>query len=82
MYTILQEFRFYLTNEGLWLDAYGNLLADVLAKYEIIVDDRTQFALLYDYERMIKFEYRAFPDGKITLLLNRIERRYEVRPIH
>lgn len=74
MYTILQEFRFYLTKDGLWLDAYGNLLADVLAKYEIIVDDRTQFARLYDYDRMIQFEYRAYPGGKITLILNRIDK--------
>lgn len=75
MITILQEFRFYLTNDGLWLDAYGNVLADVLAKYEIIVDDRTQFARLYDYERMIKFEYHKYHGGKITLILNRIEKK-------
>lgn len=75
MDTKLQEFRFYLTKEGLWLDACGNLLTDVLAKYEIIIDDRTLFAILYDLERKIKFEYRfVLPGGKISLILNRIEK--------
>lgn len=35
------------------------LLTDVLTKYEIIVDDRTQFARLYDYEREIVIYYRS-----------------------
>lgn len=35
------------------------LLTDVLTKYEIIVDDRTQFARLYDYVRDIVIYYRS-----------------------
>lgn len=35
------------------------LLTDVLSKYDIIVDDRTQFARLYDYEREIVIYYRS-----------------------
>lgn len=56
---------------GIWQDAEGNILADILASYEIIVDDRTQFARLYDYERMICFFYRA-DARKVTLTLWRI----------
>ena len=72
MSSILQEYRFYLTREGVWMDAFGNVLADILAKYEIIVDDRCQFARLIDYDCAICFEYRAYPGGKITLTLSRI----------
>lgn len=35
------------------------LLTDVLTKYDIIVDDRTQFARLYDYVRDIVIYYRS-----------------------
>ena len=35
------------------------LLTDVLTKYDIIVDDRTQFARLYDYVREIVIYYRS-----------------------
>lgn len=35
------------------------LLTDVLTKYEIIVDDRTQFARLYDYVREVVIYYRS-----------------------
>lgn len=56
----------------IWTDAStGKVLADVLAEYGIIVDDRTQFARLYDYERGICFLYRAFAN-KVTLTLLRI----------
>ena len=66
----LQETSFFLI-QGIWQDAYGNVLADFLSKYDIIVDDRCQFARLYDYERKICFFYRASA-GKITLTLWRI----------
>lgn len=59
---------------GMWRDiAYPEqrVLADVLKDYDIIVDDRCQFARLYDYERMIYFYYRASA-GKVTLTLWRI----------
>lgn len=67
----LQENNFFLI-EGAWRDTYGNILADVLAKYGLLIDDRTQFARIYDYERMIIFYFRASA-GKITLTLWRIE---------
>lgn len=57
--------------DGMWQDAEGNIMADVLASYDIIVDDRTQFARLYDYERMLRIYYRASA-GKVTLTIWRI----------
>lgn len=46
--------------EGMWMDAStGSVLADILAEYDIIVDDRCEFARIRDYERHIKFFYRA-----------------------
>lgn len=56
----------------MWTDASsGKVLADVLQEYEIIVDDRTQFARIYDYERGICFWYRAAAN-KIVLTLYHI----------
>lgn len=53
--------------DGMWIDAGTNeVLADVLSSYGIIVDDRCQFARLYDYEQMVSFHYRA-DGGKIEL---------------
>ena len=66
----LQEFKFFPI-DGVWQDALGNVLADVLREYDIIVDDRCQFARLHDYERMITFWYRSGA-GKVTLTLWRI----------
>lgn len=58
----------------IWTDAStGKVLADVLQEYEIIVDDRTQFSRIYDYERMICFWYRAAAN-KITLTLWKIDK--------
>lgn len=68
----LQESNFFLI-DGAWRDTYGNILADVLAKYGLLIDDRTQFARIYDYERMIIFYFRASA-GKITLTIWRIEK--------
>lgn len=66
----LQELVFHHIM-GMWQTPTGNILADVLAEYDIIVDDRTQFARIYDYERGILFYYRASA-GKVTLTLWRI----------
>lgn len=66
----LQELVFHHIM-GMWQTPTGNILADVLAEYEIIVDDRTQFARLYDYARGIVFYYRASA-GKVTLTLWRL----------
>lgn len=59
--------------DGIWQDADGCVLADFLANYEIIVDDRTQFARLYDYDRMLCIYYRATA-GKVQITIWRIPR--------
>lgn len=57
----------------IWTDAStGKVLADVLAEYGIIVDDRTQFARINDYEHNMCFWYRAYTGGKISLTLYRL----------
>ena len=52
--------------DGIWQDPQGKVLADVLSEWEIIVDDRTQFARLYDYDRGWCIYYRV-AGGRITL---------------
>lgn len=69
----LQDVRFFLI-DGIWRDARGLVLADFLADYEIIVDDRCQFARLYDYKRMLEIWYRAHP-GRVDIRIWRIERK-------
>lgn len=44
-------------------------LADVLSKYELVLDDRTEFARFYDFERNVVFWYRAYTWAKVTLTL-------------
>ena len=61
----LREFTFLPMGDH-WQDVDGRVLADVLAEYEIVVDDRTQFARLYDYERMECIYYRASA-GRVRL---------------
>ena len=69
----LQEVKFFPI-DGMWRDAFGNILADFLAKYDIIVDDRCQFMRLYDYQRKLCIYYRASA-GKVELTLWRIEEK-------
>lgn len=55
--------------DGMWRDcSNGAILADVLSEYNLLIDDRTQFARIYDYERGVCFWYRASA-GKIKLTL-------------
>lgn len=55
--------------DGMWRDcSYGAILADVLSEYNLLIDDRTQFARIYDYERGVCFWYRASA-GNIKLTL-------------
>lgn len=55
--------------EGVWKDCSdGTILADVLFEYDLLIDDRTQFARIYDYERRICFWYRSKP-GCVKLTL-------------
>ena len=70
----LQETSFFQI-DGIWQDAFGNVLADFLTRYDIIIDDRCQFARLYDYERMISIWYRAY-GGKVTITIWRISKEW------
>ena len=66
----LQDISFFLMGDR-WQDVEGNVLADFLANYEMIVDDRTQFARMYDYDRNVSIWYRASA-GKIRITIWRI----------
>lgn len=54
---------------GQWLSAEGILLADFLAERGIVMDDRCQFARLYDYDAMECIWYRAYDAQKITITI-------------
>lgn len=60
-------FRFV---EGMWIDQSKEgsvvVLSDVLSAYNMFIDDKMQFARLYDYEEGWCCWYRAYY-GKITL---------------
>ena len=56
-----------------WMSADGVVLADYLASYDIIVDDRCEFARFSDYERRLYFIYRETA-GKITITVWRIHK--------
>lgn len=47
--------------EGIWQDVAGDsgTLAETLERLNIIIDDKTQFARIYDYENKICIFYRA-----------------------
>lgn len=47
--------------EDKWVDVKNNagLLADFLGARSLLVDDRTQFARIYDYDAGILYYYRA-----------------------
>lgn len=66
----LQEITFF-PMDGIWQDVEGHVLADFLSLYDIIIDDRTQFARLYDYDRKICIYYRGTA-GKVTITIWRL----------
>lgn len=53
-----------------WSDGNGNILADVLEQYDLVIDDRLQFGRFYDYDvtPAICIYYRASA-GKVTLTI-------------
>lgn len=57
--------------DGQWKDVAGSgeILADVLTHFDILIDDRAQFVRLIDYERGCSFWYRAYNQAKITLTI-------------
>lgn len=66
----LQDISFFLMGKT-WQDVNGVVLADFLSLYDIVIDDRTQFARLYDYERMISIYIRA-QAGKVQITIWRL----------
>lgn len=66
----IREFRFRLV-QGMWRDVLGldgEILADVLEKYELQVCDKCEFARFKDYERGYSIWYRV-NGGSITLTI-------------
>lgn len=53
---------------GIWTDTRENAgtLADFLTAYDLLIDDRMQFARFYDYDEGIEFLYRASA-GKVEI---------------
>ena len=47
--------------DGVWTDTKSGagVLADFLSERSLLVDDRTQFARIYDYDAGILYLYRA-----------------------
>lgn len=47
--------------DGIWTDTRENagILADFLTANNLLIDDRTQFARIYDYDEGIEYIYRA-----------------------
>lgn len=61
---------------GIWTDVSSPepaTLAQVMHSLDMIIDDRTQFARLYDYERGIEIWYRAYGAMRITIDLYPLE---------
>lgn len=58
--------------DGIWTNiSNGGTLADYLQERYIIVDDRTQFARIYDYAANVCYYYRASA-GKVSIVEWRI----------
>lgn len=55
--------------EGMWLSADDILLADFLAGRGLVIDDRTEFARIKDYESHEYIFYRAYGALKITITI-------------
>lgn len=51
------------------MDADGEILADFLSNRGIVIDDRAQFARLYDYDLNECIWYRAYGSQKITITI-------------
>lgn len=60
--------------DGIWRDVAGtgDVLADVLSEYGILIDDRAQFCRLIDNERQLIIVYRAYGALKIELTVNKM----------
>lgn len=61
--------------DGIWQDTSAEnagVLADFLESMDLLIDDRTQFARLYDYQQGLCIYYRAFA-MKIEITIWKIE---------
>lgn len=58
---------------GQWTSAEGMILSDFLAERGIVIDDRTQFARLYDYDVYECIYYRAYGSQKVTITIWEID---------
>lgn len=70
----IHDYQFRLV-QGVWRDVLGNngdILANVLEDYDIVVDDKAEFIRFKDYERGYSIYYRAF-GGKITLTIWKLD---------
>lgn len=61
--------------DGLWQSAEGIILAEFLAERGIVMDDRTQFARMDDYEANECIWYRAYGSQRITITI------WEITPV-
>lgn len=63
----LHSYRFRQI-EGIWRDATANagILADFLAAHNLLIDDRTEYARIKDYEEGMCYWYRV-DGGLITI---------------
>lgn len=68
------QFRFI---GGMWRDVAGNggVLADILARWELEIDYRTQFARIKDLDQGLEFTFRAWTCAKIELTITKLEVR-------
>lgn len=55
--------------DGLWQSAEGIVLAEFLAERGIVMDDRTRFARMKDYDACECIEYKAYAAQKITITI-------------
>ena len=51
------------------MDADGVVLAEFMAERGIVMDDRTQFARMYDYDAHECIIYRAYGSQKVTITI-------------
>ena len=55
--------------DGIWQDcSSGAVLADVLNEYDMLIDDRSEFIRLHDYDRNVSIWYRASA-GKVKITI-------------
>lgn len=67
----IREYHFRII-DGMWRDIdTAEILADVLLEHDLLIDDRTQFARMPDYDRGVNYWFRHW-GGNITLTLWKI----------